>query len=390
MKSKFFILSNSDDPCAVQLYKCQNGKYFLDLKTMEEVFGKVKNKLISIYSISGKYRSGKSFILSIFLKYLQYGHREDWLDVPFYESFKYKNCADRVTTGVWIWSEPIIKKSEDGRDVAVFLMDTQGWHDEITNTQESALVFALSSMMSSVVIFNLGGNIGEDDLHYFQCFSSQAKLMDQNNNDKALQKLIFLIRNWQFTTDYHFGYYDDNTSIGGKNFKTDKIDPNPRQSLDASSVREIIGNSYENISAYLMPYPGAGIQSDYFRSDNFDPIFIEHLTKLSEILFKENAIIPKRIGGKLITGGELMSFAQHWTNEFKHEPSIYESFIPSLVTSSAQNEETKYQMAFQKSLDYFDEMIMKRLNKCKTVEDFQDVNHRQRFTLINQNNIFNN
>jgi Guanylate-binding protein, N-terminal domain len=52
--------------------------------------------------------------------------------------------------------------------VAVVLMDTQGAFDSQSTVRDCATVFALSTMTSSVQIYNLSQNIQEDDLQHLQ------------------------------------------------------------------------------------------------------------------------------------------------------------------------------------------------------------------------------
>jgi atlastin len=56
--------------------------------------------------------------------------------------------------------------------VVILLMDTQGTFDSESTVRDNATVFALSTMLSSVQIYNLSQNIEEDDLQHLQVFLS--------------------------------------------------------------------------------------------------------------------------------------------------------------------------------------------------------------------------
>lgn len=47
-------------------------------------------------------------------------------------------------------------------------MDTQGTFDSESTVKDNATVFALSTMLSSVLIYNLSQNIEEDDLQHLE------------------------------------------------------------------------------------------------------------------------------------------------------------------------------------------------------------------------------
>lgn len=56
--------------------------------------------------------------------------------------------------------------------LAVILLDTQGAFDSESTVRDCATVFALSTMLSSVQIYNLSQNIQEDDLQHLQVRST--------------------------------------------------------------------------------------------------------------------------------------------------------------------------------------------------------------------------
>jgi len=53
----------------------------------------------------------------------------------------------------------------------VLLMDTQGAFDSMSTIKDCATVFALSTLLSSVQIYNIMSNLQEDDLQHLQVFS---------------------------------------------------------------------------------------------------------------------------------------------------------------------------------------------------------------------------
>lgn len=69
--------------------------------------------------------------------------------------------------------------------IAVILMDTQGTFDTESSIKDSTLVFALTTMVSSMLVYNVMHNIQEDDLMHLQLFTSYAKLAQEESESQV-------------------------------------------------------------------------------------------------------------------------------------------------------------------------------------------------------------
>lgn len=168
--------------------------------------------------------------------------------------------TDRITVGIDLWSEPFWT-THNGRRVAIVLMDTQGSFDDHTTMQENAIIFAIATLLSSVLIFNVIRDVGEDVLKFVQFFSSFATLTvpefegnaaSGELGDGAYQKLLFLVRDFQFLEYYQFGFYDDNHVPNEQqgNYKKDKLDSNPDQPTEMRLTHDQLLKSYK-VCRYL-------------------------------------------------------------------------------------------------------------------------------------------
>ncbi|CAN0473410.1 unnamed protein product [Hapterophycus canaliculatus] len=63
-------------------------------------------------------------------------------------SFEWRGGVERMTTGIWVWSEPFIRKTGEGKEVAVLVVDTQGMFDNETSMGLTACIFAVSTLVS--------------------------------------------------------------------------------------------------------------------------------------------------------------------------------------------------------------------------------------------------
>ena len=138
---------------------------------------KLKDREVVLISVAGAFRKGKSFILGFFLRYLyaRYEHLsmvndDDWLgndDEPLV-GFDWRGGSERDTTGILIWEKIFLHTTSDGRELAIIVMDTQGTFDSKSTTKEGATIFALSAILSSVLVYNITEMIRENDLSNLQ------------------------------------------------------------------------------------------------------------------------------------------------------------------------------------------------------------------------------
>ncbi|KAF2976078.1 hypothetical protein EK904_005964, partial [Melospiza melodia maxima] len=138
----------------------------------------VRDKEVVAVSVAGAFRKGKSFLMDFMLRYMYNKEAVDWVgdyNEPL-TGFSWRGGSERETTGIQIWSEVFLVDKPDGTKVAVLLMDTQGTFDSQSTLRDSATVFALSTMISSI------------------------------------QSLTFLIRDWSFPYEFSCG------SDGGARF----------------------------------------------------------------------------------------------------------------------------------------------------------------------------
>ncbi|GLD47745.1 atlastin-1 isoform X2 [Lates japonicus] len=112
----------------------------------------VRDHDVVAISVAGAFRKGKSFLMDFMLRYMYNHASEDWLgkaEEPL-TGFSWRGGSERETTGIQIWSEVFLVDKPDGKKVAVLLMDTQGTFDSQSTLRDSATVFALSTMISSM------------------------------------------------------------------------------------------------------------------------------------------------------------------------------------------------------------------------------------------------
>lgn len=161
----------------------------------------IRDREVVLVSVAGAFRKGKSFLLDFFLRYLYAQYKikdiqgDNWLgdkNSPL-TGFSWRSGSEKVTTGILFWSDVFLHDAENGRKIAIFLMDTQGIFDNESTTKDCAVIFALSTMLSSVQIYNLSGNIQENDLQNLQLFAEYGKLAMEHDGGQSVKILEIFI-----------------------------------------------------------------------------------------------------------------------------------------------------------------------------------------------------
>ncbi|TMS04869.1 Atlastin-2 [Larimichthys crocea] len=210
----------------------------LDAAALEKILlqDHVKDLNVVVVSVAGAFRKGKSFLLDFMLRYM---HRqgESWMggnDEPL-TGFTWRGGCERETTGIQIWSEVFVVDKPDGSKVAVLLVDTQGAFDSQSTIKDCATVFALSTMTSSVQVYNLSQNIQEDDLQHLQ---NTVRLAMEEIYQKPFQSLMFLIRDWSYPYEHKYGLQ------GGNNFLEKRLQVKQNQHEELQNVRKHIHSCF--------------------------------------------------------------------------------------------------------------------------------------------------
>ncbi|XP_067418811.1 RING finger protein 112-like [Emydura macquarii macquarii] len=217
--------------------------------------GRMGDAPICLISIIGEKRRGKSFLMNYLLRWLrsQEASEGSWMgkeDEPL-EGFEWRMDTQGVTKGVWVWSQPFWVPDKGGK-VAVLLIDTEGSMDIERNKETSIKLSALSMLLSSYQILNIGCQVKDTDLEYLEMFLHVAEVMGEAYGLEPIQHLDLLVRDW--SSSLLLG------DQGGKKYLRDI-----RQILTAMSPckhpKALEALKRSSTRCYLMPFPGNGIMT---------------------------------------------------------------------------------------------------------------------------------
>ncbi|KRZ06288.1 Atlastin, partial [Trichinella zimbabwensis] len=281
----------------------------------------IADKKVAVISVAGTFRRGKSFMLNFFLKYLK-AQNSDWLGDrdSTLEGFSWRGGAERDTSGLLLWSKPFIVKLPGSKEeIVVLLMDTQGAFDSQSTVKDCATIFALSTMLSSVQIYNLSQNIQEDDLQHLHLFTEYGRLALMDEDSKPFQSLYFLVRDWSFPYEAEYGF------VGGERMLQKRLEVSENQHEELQQLRMHIRACFADVKCFLMPHPGLRVAtSPTFRGQlsEIEPQFIEQLKEfVPYVLSPQNAVL-KEIGGRTVTCRELLEYFRAYMKIFEEANNL--------------------------------------------------------------------
>ncbi|XP_039255993.2 uncharacterized protein LOC120332744 [Styela clava] len=352
--------------CAVKVIDIEDGKVILNSEEFEKVLNQpeIGNRPIAVISIAGTFRRGKSFILNFLLRYVRnkgYLRKDDeWIGNKsdrIADGFEWCSGSAAHTQGIMIFSEPFIVATPKG-EVAVLFMDTQGLFDSNTSKTQNLMIFAFNTIISSVQILNLSGDINEHDLEFLQFFTEYARRITQQKSGGAfLQGLKFLIRDWPHVNDHEFG------SNGGKDY-LEKYMETKGKIEELKVVRKYISSAYRNISCFLMPHPGLtlaqGLPYDKATVNDIDEKFVQQLTPLAEsVLHPDNLIVKEFSDGKPMNYRGLYATATKCADAFGTiDTDIKVDDILEVIASAEDNEMRRA------CLNHYTELMSKYIVGC--------------------------
>ncbi|XP_007521056.1 atlastin-2 isoform X1 [Erinaceus europaeus] len=319
-------LAHSDEvmkkPCPVQIVVAQEDdhNFELDEAALEQILLQehIRDLNIVVVSVAGAFRKGKSFLLDFMLRYMYNKDSQSWIggnNEPL-TGFTWRGGCERETTGIQVWNEVFVIDRPDGTKVAVLLMDTQGAFDSQSTIKDCATVFALSTMTSSVQVYNLSQNIQEDDLQHLQLFTEYGRLAMEEIYQKPFQTLMFLIRDWSYPYEHSYGLE------GGKQFLEKRLQVRQNQHEELQNVRKHIHNCFSNLGCFLLPHPGLKVATNPSfdgRLRDIDEDFKRELHNLVPLLLAPENLVEKEISGSKVTCRDLVEYFKAYIKIYQGE-----------------------------------------------------------------------
>lgn len=248
---------------------------------------------IAAVAVIGPYRSGKSFLLN------------QLLSLSCYEGFGVGHMRDTKTKGIWVWGTPI-ELDIDGVKSSVLYLDTEGFESIGKSNVYDDRIFALATILSSVLIYNLPETIREADISRL---SFAVELAEEfygrvKGQDVAFEpaKLLWLIQR-DFLQGKSVQEMVNEALRHVPNYDGDK---NIEQ---VNQIRDSLAIMGDNSTAFSLPQPHLQrTRLCDMKDGELDPAYVQKRDQLKEVV--ASIIRPKIVQGKPLNGKEFVSFME--------------------------------------------------------------------------------
>lgn len=154
-------------------------------------------------------------------------------------------------------------------------------------------------------------NVQEDDLQSLELFTEFSRLAAEHSSEKLFQKLLFILRDWQNSSEIPFG--------DSEQYVDELLAESHEQTVEMHNLRRRIKSSFDEIGVFLMPYPGNAVATGVSIGGDLKQIdseFIAQVKKLVPSLLAPENLVVKRINGRKVRGRDLVTYMQTYVNIF--------------------------------------------------------------------------
>ena len=330
-------------------------------------------------SVVGPFRTGKSFLLNLMSRYLAAEDKNLWLgkenEQIDLKEFSYKSGPNRETTGMYVSRRIHVVKNKNEEEVAIMLSDTQGLFDSQTTQKEASTIFSLSTMISSMLLYNLQGKLDSANLESLTTFLEYAKYTTSSFQEKPFDNIHILVRDWPWPDDYVYGKH------GGKRYIQSWLnDENSPEHL--KKIADSVKRSFEDIYCYLLPEPDPKLKrssSDAKLTVNEMGIdFIRHIKEMIKTI--SNNLVSKKLNEEKITFLELINLIEDYVNLYN------ETEVPDPSLQVDIWAKFYYKKIIKKLNASFVSTVEKEINTINSVESLSSVIEVCKTQIINEFN----
>ena len=327
----------------------------------------LKNQTIAVLSVTGPYRSGKSFLANLIMNNMG--------------GFKVGATINACTKGLWVWGRPIPLS----KNTKLIILDSEGLgsveKDRTGNIDMK--IFTLSVLLSSCLIYNTKHAISEDKIEELSNVANLSKRINISKDKKKNMQLDF----GDFFPDLIWVLRDfslDRGKLSPKEYLEQclqRVDVRNIEGGETKNVcRDIITKNFKHRDCYTLVMPTT--DENKLRNLDNEPQsslrkeFLDQVKKM--IISIKDTIKPKKINNIELDGEALFGLLQTYVECINNEENpVILSALENVLLSKAKN-------ISENAYDIFKEQINQKLKDRYPINENQIYNifFEQQKTLV--------
>jgi len=320
---------------------------------------------VAMVAVVGKFHSGKSFLMNQLM-----GKSAGFGIGP---------SVQPKTMGIWMWGKPlVVTSSKAGRRINIIFLDTEGFAANNVTENYDAKVFAVSTLLSSHLLYNSVKIIDQSDIDYLELLARRTQLFalrsqlskskwtsDFNQDMLTFPPLTWVVQDFvQETHNFETPSEWLHRLMGGHSRESDNY---------TISLLEI----FERVDCHTLFIPAfdKDLLTDLSQARDED-LSIDYRRERDQLIRKlKNSVTPKEKSDSYVTGSDLAQLLRVLVTaandgSLADVPSRWDTFVERLQTTASDDCTTFY----SKELDAF--LVDKNKNEPVSMRTF-DVHHQQ-------------
>ncbi|OMJ79820.1 hypothetical protein SteCoe_20069 [Stentor coeruleus] len=285
----------TDNALPLLSYNQNTKKYELAIEALA-MLKTLKGK-ISVITVAGLYRTGKSYLLNQVLLGRKNG-------------FGVGPSINPCTKGMWIWGRPLLGRTSSGEPCSILLIDTEGIGALDEDSTHDSRVFSLAVLFSSCFIYNSVGSIDESALQSMSLVLNLAKHITAKSENSTSEDLSQYFPSFLWVVrDFSLQLVDENGKIlTSKEYLEKALLPqkgNSEVCEEKNRIRTMIKTFFKSRECFTLVRPTTDEMElqhlDQKDIETLRPEFIAQTRELRSLVM--TGIKLKEINGKALDGG---------------------------------------------------------------------------------------
>ena len=287
----------------------------------------LKNQKIAVLSITGPYRSGKSFLANLIMNKMA--------------GFKVGSTINACTKGLWVWGRPI--PLENGRSLVVIDCEGLGSVEKDRTGNIDMKLFTLSVLLSSTIIYNTKHAISEDKIEELSNAANLTKRINIAKDDKKsigldyadfFPELIWVLRDFSL----------DRGDLSSKEYLEQclkNVDITNIEDGESKNIcREIITKNFRRRDCYTLVMPSTD-EAKLRNLDNepYSSLRPEFTSQVEDMINKiKSTIRPKKVANVELDGEAMFGLLQAYVEDINNEENpVILSALENVLLSKEKN-----------------------------------------------------